>query len=393
LPSIKYAAFLRLEIFKVYQSLLSNYMQIIYDQFVYFGFFQSVFLLGIYFSSSKNRKNINAYLAFLVFVLFIGLSGKVLYISEVFGQDYRLISLSEYATLLFGPTVYLFTKSSLQNERLSYQNLVHYIPGFLYILFILFYFQLPDREVINERIESGELFRVVTIVIGISLLGNITYWALSVQQFLQFRQKLLAELSYTIKTQFFFNFLLAIGVCLLAWIIIYFISIWRIETIEIEARKIIWLSIAFIILFIAFYGMRTPELFKTKPLELVQKYAQSKFTSSDLVNLKARLEAIMEEKKPYLNNKLLKAELAEMLGVNNPELARLLNEQIGMNFFEYVNYYRIKAFIELAKTEKAKSMTLFGLAQEVGFNSKTTFTNAFKRLMGTTPSQYFKSNA
>lgn len=70
----------------------------------------------------------------------------------------------------------------------------------------------------------------------------------------------------------------------------------------------------------------------------------------------------------------------------------MLNEQVGMNFFEYVNYYRIKAFIELAKTEKAKSMTLFGLAQEVGFNSKTTFTNAFKRLMGTTPSQYFKSN-
>ena len=96
----------------------------------------------------------------------------------------------------------------------------------------------------------------------------------------------------------------------------------------------------------------------------------------------------MEQKKPYLNNKLLKAELAEMMGISNPELARLLNERIGMNFFEYVNYHRIMAFIELAKTEKGKSMTFFGVAQEVGFNSKTTFNKSFKKLMGVTPKQY-----
>ena len=90
-----------------------------------------------------------------------------------------------------------------------------------------------------------------------------------------------------------------------------------------------------------------------------------------------------------LNNKLLKTELAQMLGVNNPELARLLNENIGMNFFEYVNYYRIKEFVFLAKTEKAKQLTFFGLAQEAGFNSKTTFNKSFKKLMGVSPSAYF----
>ena len=78
-----------------------------------------------------------------------------------------------------------------------------------------------------------------------------------------------------------------------------------------------------------------------------------------------------------------------MLGISNPELARLLNERIGMNFFNFVNYYRIKEFIELAKTDKAKGFTFFGLAQEAGFNSKTTFNKAFRSLMGTSPSAYF----
>ena len=59
-----------------------------------------------------------------------------------------------------------------------------------------------------------------------------------------------------------------------------------------------------------------------------------------------------------------------------------------MNFFEYVNYYRIKEFVELAKTDKAKTLTFFGLAQEAGFNSKTTFNKSFKKLMGSSPKEY-----
>jgi AraC-like DNA-binding protein len=78
-----------------------------------------------------------------------------------------------------------------------------------------------------------------------------------------------------------------------------------------------------------------------------------------------------------------------MLGISNPELARLLNERIGMNFFDFINYYRIKEFIALAKSDKAQNLTLFGVAQEAGFNSKTTFNKSFKNLMGTSPSTYF----
>ncbi|GAA4279342.1 hypothetical protein GCM10022259_40670 [Aquimarina mytili] len=137
--------------------------------------------------------------------------------------------------------------------------------------------------------------------------------------------------------------------------------------------------------------MKEPQLFKITPLITAKKYTQSKLSTTDLDRLKSQLEVLMQEKKPYLNNKLLKAELAEMLGVSNPEMARLLNENIGMNFFEYINYYRIKEFVSLARSEKAKNLTFFGLAQEAGFNSKTTFNKSFKKLMGTSPSEYFNN--
>ena len=364
-------------------------MQTFLNQLVYFGFFQSLFLLCVYLFSAKNRKNINGYIAFLIFVLFIGLSGRVLYLSKIFGDNFRLITFSEFAILLFGTTVFLFTKSSLTNQRFVIKDLVHYIPAVAYILFVVFYFMIPTDEVIVSKIKRGELYTVVSILVGIGLTFNCTYWFLSLRQFLRFRNNLKNELSYNLKTQFFLNFLIAIGICLLVWIGMYFISLFGPETIEREARKFIWLGIAFIILFIAYYGMIAPDLFRIQSFNLSQKYSQSKLSHKDLDVLKTQLEQMMTAKKPYLNTKLMKAELATMLGISNPELARLLNERIGMNFFDFVNYYRIKEFIELGKTNKAKELTFFGLAQEAGFNSKTTFNKAFRSLMGTSPSAYF----
>ncbi len=366
-------------------------MQTLFNQFVYFGFLQSLFLLCIFVLSAKNRKNINAYLAFLVFALLIGLSGRVLHIAGFFNKDFRLIAFSEFATLLFGTTVFLFTRSSLFNKRFSYQDLVHYIPSIFYMTFIVFYFMLPSNEVISTRIRSGELHRMVMACHAVGLIVNITYWGLSLQEFLRFRESLKNELSYTVKTRFFLNFIIVIGLCLLIWVTLYFISLFGFDMLERNARHLIWLSIAFVVLFIAYYGMISPDIFRIKSLEAVQKYTQSKLTTSDLNRLKNELESLMEQKKPYLNNKLLKAELAELLGVSNPELARLLNESIGMNFFEYVNYYRIKEFVKLAKSDKAQHLTFFGLAQEAGFNSKTTFNKSFKKLMGSSPSEYFNN--
>lgn len=364
-------------------------MQTFIDQLVYFGFFQSLLLLCVYIFSAKNRKNINGYIAFLIFVLFIGLSGRVLYVSKIFGDNFRLITISEFAILFFGATVYLFTKSSLTDKRFALRDLLHYVPAVLYILFVVVYFMIPSDAIIVARIKRGELYTVVTILVAIGLTVNLSYWSLSLIQFLRFKNNLKNELSYTLKTRFFLNFLMAIGACLLVWVSIYFTSLFGPETIEREARQLIWLGIAFIILFIAYYGMIAPDLFRIPSVNRTQKYSQSKLSSEDMDALKLQLETIMTAKKPYLNSTLMKAELATLLGISNPELARLLNERIGMNFFDFVNYYRIKEFIALAETDKAKELTFFGLAQEAGFNSKTTFNKSFKSLIGSSPSEYF----
>ena len=327
----------------------------------------------------------------MVATLLLGLSGKVLNASQLFGTNFRYNAMSEFAALLFGTTLYLFTKSTIAKRSITRKDLVHYIPGVLYFSFIVGYFIIPSDVVITSRIATGELDQIIYGCHAFGLLVNITYWTLSLRLFLRFRESLKNELSYALKTKFLFNFHLVIGAGLIVWLVLYVISIIGYDLTERNARPFIWLAMAFAILFIAYYGLLAPEVFKIAVIDKNQKYVQSKFSISDLNQLKKQLDLLMIEKKPYLNNKLLKAELAEMLGTSNPELARLLNENIGMNFFEYVNYYRIKEFVALANTEKAQQLTFYGLAQEAGFNSKTTFNKSFKKLMGVSPTEYFNN--
>ena len=362
------------------------------DQLVYFTFFQCVLMLLVYGFSPQWRKSLNPYLIVLIAVLWVGLSGRVLYNSGLFGKSYKLIALSELATYFFGAKIYLFTRSTLRPGSLRWIDLLHYLPGVAYVGTITIYYLTAPAEVTSARIESGEFFVAVMIFMGGGLLFNIGYWIVSYRLFLYFRNQTSKEVSYVLKTSFFHYFLLSVLVCLVCWLLVYIVGLLGHSWLERSFRPFIWIGLAQLILYISYYGFKNPEIYKLAAQLPAKKYAASKLTKSDLDRLKEKLDQLMDEKKPYLNKELLKADLSDMLGIQNPEMARLLNERIGMNFFEYVNYYRIKEFVAIAQTDEASRLTFFGLAQEAGFKSKTTFNSSFKKLMGVSPTEYFKQN-
>jgi AraC-like DNA-binding protein len=98
----------------------------------------------------------------------------------------------------------------------------------------------------------------------------------------------------------------------------------------------------------------------------------------------------MRERKPYLNSKLTLAELSEISGINTHLLSRIINERHQQNFFNYINNFRIEEFKKIIDREESKNLTLLAIAYEAGFNSKTTFNTAFKKITNQTPREYFK---
>jgi adenylate cyclase len=104
-----------------------------------------------------------------------------------------------------------------------------------------------------------------------------------------------------------------------------------------------------------------------------------------------RILDFVSTKKPYLNPSLSLRDLASQVEIHPNQLSWLLNEYIGKKFNEFINYYRLEQFKELAGDPENANISIIGLAYESGFNSKTVFNTFFKKEMGITPLEYLKS--
>lgn len=106
----------------------------------------------------------------------------------------------------------------------------------------------------------------------------------------------------------------------------------------------------------------------------------------------ANLLRHFEEEEPFLNPNLSLRSLAEEVQLQPSHLSWLLNNRLGKNFNEFVNYYRVEHFKKLASDSANAHISLIGLAYESGFNSKTVFNTYFKKEVGMTPREFLNKN-
>jgi AraC-like DNA-binding protein len=89
----------------------------------------------------------------------------------------------------------------------------------------------------------------------------------------------------------------------------------------------------------------------------------------------------------FQDNELSLAKLAEVSGLNVHLASKAINECSGGNFYDWVNHYRIeKAKSSLLQSDQQVSRICY----DVGFNSKSTFYAAFKKVTGVTPGAFRK---
>jgi YesN/AraC family two-component response regulator len=95
----------------------------------------------------------------------------------------------------------------------------------------------------------------------------------------------------------------------------------------------------------------------------------------------------MTHQKPFLKNDLRLSDLADSIGVSSHELSQHINREFKMNFYDFINGYRVEEAKKLLRQNPANPKML-AVAFDVGFNSKATFNRVFKKLTGQTPSAF-----
>lgn len=120
----------------------------------------------------------------------------------------------------------------------------------------------------------------------------------------------------------------------------------------------------------------------------IAKYRKSALTAVDITRLLTKADHAMRHDTLWRESGLTLPALARHIGASVNDLSQALNEGRGVNFFDYVNGFRVDA-VKKALTDPAlRDRPVLDLALEAGFNSKSAFNAAFKRLTGETPSAY-----
>jgi AraC-like DNA-binding protein len=100
-----------------------------------------------------------------------------------------------------------------------------------------------------------------------------------------------------------------------------------------------------------------------------------------------RLNALMDEERPWQDCDLTVAALAAKLGVPEYRLRKLINETLGhRNFAAFLNSYRLTAAAAALKAEP--KLPILTIALDNGFGSIGPFNRAFRENFGMTPSQW-----
>jgi len=106
-----------------------------------------------------------------------------------------------------------------------------------------------------------------------------------------------------------------------------------------------------------------------------------------------RLYYGMETSEWYRDRGFSASKCSEHLGIEKHVLGALFKKAILFRFNDFVNHYRVLYVKKAIKNGDLKKYTLEHIATEAGFNSRTTFYNAFVKKEGVNPTQYILQSA
>ncbi|MBT8255996.1 MAG: AraC family transcriptional regulator [Bacteroidia bacterium] len=121
-----------------------------------------------------------------------------------------------------------------------------------------------------------------------------------------------------------------------------------------------------------------------------EKYQSSGLNKNLIETYKQRIVDYMEEEQGFTDSKLSLTLLSQRLEIPKQYISEILNVHLRTNFQDFINKYRIDAFVDCLKSNRYDHYALMGIASEVGFNSKSSFYASFKKHKGLTPTEYKK---
>ena len=293
---------------------------------------------------------------------------------------HKIIFLFSKMSFLVGPLLFFYVRRLLDSEfRIQKQDLVHFLPFIVIEGYSVYYLSTQTNFIIwyspLELLTCELVLDQNLIYIGL-ILFQLKRHQVSLRFFLFHSHR--DSLSWV--RMLFSGFILLWILQLQSFILLQLLKILR------------WCgytaSLYFIMMFIFIHAIAY--LAWKKPMLLIngKKYNKSELNAERRLAYQRKLVALMESEALYADPLLNSQKLAERLSLPVPYLSQLINESFQTNFYHFVNQYRVEASKHLLSDPDHQGKTVLEIAYQVGFNSKSTFNAAFKRLTHQTPVEF-----
>ncbi|MFK7921383.1 MAG: helix-turn-helix domain-containing protein [Bacteroidia bacterium] len=367
----------------------------IYTFILLLSAFQGLLLVFAINGIQDNNQRANRILSALILMISLAVMGRVsIYDREIFQVAPWLKLFPEIIFFLYGPTFYLYIRRLLkQGPPPLKTRLLYYLPAAVHLISIvptLF----KGRQELVDSVLALEVDYTIRIWASLALVYNIWFWYKAWKKLSAYEEDASKTQSIAPPIRYLTAVMILQAVCLGCWLTIGLVWIgeWSIDTklplLTNSVTDVVWGLFSTLTFILGYFAMNQPEIFKLP--KTVEKYKDSSLTETEMSRYKGRLIKAMEQEEIYMNPELTLGELSDIVQTNTHTLSRVINEGYGKSFYDFINEYRVKAFAKLALDDRNSKETFLGLALRVGFNSKTTFNRAFKKVTGTTPRAYLK---
>jgi AraC-like DNA-binding protein len=310
----------------------------------------------------------------------------------------------------FQPTaaalIWFYLRSQFNADfRFQRKDLIHALPFLLYFVYHVVVFSMGRDFVENWKAKVHYKYRFEDMQ-GLLTLGiQILYFYRSYRLYQQYRTWSPSEFSdvEAVSFKWFRNFLVAFVISSLVGWTMTLLDLW----LELDFWHDWWdeLFNAGLIYYLCItgYAQTQPRRLHFEPTASAPKLPveeapilpkSEKLADEELRNWKLQIERLMAEERLYLEPELTLSDLARRLQTNASVLSAAVNRAFGKNFNDFVNEYRVEAVKRLLTDPAVSHLSLLGIGLECGFNSKSTFNRAFRKVTGVAPSEWGKeSNA
>jgi len=357
------------------------------------GAFLLSFLL---YANPKNSNNkANKWLGVFVFTFACAMLEIFLHNLNLHRNHLVVLDLIEASRFLSAPMLYLSVSFFTSTHKKIETGVLWHFALFLVVVL----FRLPQMLTgENFRFPNELTARIVLTFFRIALpLQTIIYWYLSFRKLQHHQDNIeqIASLTDEIDLSWLKYFLWILAAVVLIW---FNLAIFNFQPLF-NYTPFLYLSSVY---FLAYFALKQREIYPY-PKPALQELAvviadrntktekQKRLTESQSKVLNEKLEKLMHSEKVYLDNELSLPALAQKMQISIHELSFLINEVHQENFFSFVNKYRIEEAKRLLLSEKFEKLNILGIAYQAGFNSKTTFNTAFKKLTGQSPSEFVQT--